>query len=1002
MNFSVNRSGGLFAAPSALAVLIAMTAAPAMAQTAAPGDTANLPATPAPDTAAPDAPQSPAATVPDSEIVVTGTRIRRPDYDSPSPIVSLGAQTIQQSGTTNLTDFLTGYPALIGSSTSGDNSGDRAGIGATGLNQLNLRNLGTNRSLTLVNGRRHVAGLAGDQSVDVNTIPNDLVERIEVLTGGTSAIYGADAVTGVVNFILKTDFEGLTARGQAGISAKGDTGQRLLTVTAGKNFADGRGNIALAYEYGMDDRLQTRDRSYLRGANRVGFYRNPNYVANTPGSYLFVPQTDIRYDGTSRRGGVDVNGDGYPEFDGDGSVWDPGITIPGGYAKGGSATSVADYGNDLRPEVERHVVNAIAHFDVSDKFKIFAEGKYANIRSFSLAQPSFDYYLFVPSDNPYIPASIRSAIDPEIGGVLVTRDNFDLGQRGENIRRETYRGVGGVRGDLSDSLSYELSYNYGRTNVTSRYVNDIYDDRFFAAIDAVRDPATGQITCRANIQPGWTPDQPFASGRDVTAPTTFAPGQCSPINLFGEGQSSQAGLDFIKVNTTDRSFVEQQVVNGFVSGDFRNMFSLPGGELGFVVGGEYRKERSGFTPDPLAAQGLTYTNALSPTIGQYSVKEGFAELNAPLLRNVRFAHQLEFGAAIRYSDYSTTGSTTTWQLNGQYAPVRDLRLRATYSSATRAPNINELFGGGSQTFEFFNDPCKPENLNLGEATRAANCKTILAAAGLNPAQVAAFDDTRSVNISGFQSGNPSLTPETAKTWTAGAVLEPRFLPGLSVSFDWYDIRLKNAINQVTAQQLSELCVDQADTNNVFCQSITRQTGTGLINGFTVRPQNVASFRTAGLDLNLNYRLSAGDLGVFNFKVIGNYLNKLEFVGTPGAPVTDSLQTTFAPKFQTTGDLTWVKGPLTLNYGVQWFDKTRRFSKNSLDGNPNYSAPEYVFYKDRWVHDIYASVDVAPNFSMYGGVNNVANEKPAYGSTTYPVDAIGRFFFVGARIKMPKF
>lgn len=940
-------------------------------------------------------------------IVVTGSRIRRPDFTSPNPVISLDAASMQQSGTTNLTDFLTGYPALAGSSTSGQNSGSGAGIGYTGLNLLNLRNLGTDRTLVLVDGRRHVSGVPGSQAIDINTIPTDLVERVEVLTGGASAIYGADGVSGVVNFILKKDFEGIAARVQAGISEHGDSGQRLGAITVGKNFADGRGNVALAYEFGEDDRLELRDRRDYRGARRVGFYRNPDYTPNTPGSYLYIPQNDVRYTDTARGGAVDVNEDFVSDFLGDGTPYDYGQAVPGGYQRGGNATSVADYGNDVRPSVRRHVVNAIGHFDVSDKVTLFAEGKYANIRSFSLAQPTFDYYLFLPQDNPFIPANVAAAIDPAVGGVLVNRDNFDFGQRGEDIERETIRTVFGARGDLSDALRYELSYVYGQTKVKSHYVNDIYDDRFLAAIDAVRDPATGNVTCRVNVDPTWAPYQPYSDygTRDIFNRTTFGVGECVPLNIFGEGVASSDALAFISRDTVDRSKIEQQVLSGVVSGDLRNFVSLPGGEIGFAVGGEYRREKSTFTPDPIAAQGLTFTNALAADSGKFSVKEVFGEVDLPLLADVPFAHALEVGGAIRYSDYSTIGSTTTWKLNGAYAPVRDVRFRGTYSKAVRAPNIGELFGGASQTFAFFDDPCITTNLDLGTSTRAANCAALLG--GLGVANPAAFDDPRTTNLSGTQGGNRNLREETATSWTVGAVVQPSFLPGLDISVDWYDITLKNAINTVDAQELAELCVDQPTLDNPFCSSITRQNGganAGLITGFTVQPQNVANFKTSGLELNVNYRFDAGEIGKFSLRAIANYLNELEFVGTPGADATDYLQSPdyTAPKYQANMDLTWNKGPFTLNYGLSWFDKQLRFNRLSVEGNPNYVAPEYKWIKERWVHDFYGSVDVSEQFQFYAGVNNMFGQKPDLGSAVRPVDVVGRFFYAGARVKLPSF
>lgn len=996
---------------TSLAGLAFAATSPAMAQATDPGT--GLSSSPTQDATAPQGDEAAQAgaqgrvgdTAPSgdtsgkNDIVVTGSRIRRPDFASPSPIVSLGSETIQESGTTNLTDFLSGYPALVGSSTAGQNAGDNAGIGSTGINLLNLRNLGTQRTLVLIDGRRQVAGVPGEQAVDINTIPNDLVEGIDVLTGGASAIYGADGVTGVVNFRLKQNFEGISARAQAGTSSHGDAGQRLLDLTVGTNFAGGRGNIAFAYEHGEEDRLQAKDRKRLREGNLQSFVPNPNDPNDDPNLPDYVPLRDIRYDASAPNGAIDTTFDGYPEFTGSGAVWDPGTYLGNGLTQGGSATSVASYGNDLLPQVHRDIFNFIGHYDVSDKLTLFAEGKYADVTSISYAQPTFDYYIFVPADNPYLPANVRAAIDPDIGGVLVNRDNFDLGQRGENIRRQTYRGVIGARGDISDSFHYELSYVYGKTKVRSRYLGDINNDRFFAAVDAVTDPATGQITCRANLDASWEPNQPYSS-RTATPVTTFSQGQCVPLNLFSTTQSAEA-INFITAPTTDYSSIEQQVISGSISGDFRQLFELPGGPIGFAIGGEYRQEKSSFNPDPIEQQGLTYTNVLSPTRGKFHVTEFFGELNAPIVKNRPFFHDLELGAAIRFSDYSTIGRTTTWKVDGMWAPVKDITFRGTYSVAIRAPNIGELFGGSSQTYEFFNDPCSTQNLNNGTSYRAANCRALLTGLG---ADASTFTDPRSVNIAGLQGGNANLQEEEAKTWTAGIVLAPSFLPGFTASFDWYNINLENAINTVDPQQLAELCVDQPSLDNQFCSSITRQNGgtnAGLITGFTVQPQNVAAFKTAGLDINLNYRLRTAKLGTFNLKLVGGYLDKLNFVGTPGADPTDERGTAYAPKYQATADLTWSLGKVTLNYGLSWFDKTLRASRLTVAGDPDYYAPEYLYYKARWQHDFYASVDVNQSFQLYGGVNNLFGQKPDVGSNSYPISSVGRYMFVGVRARMPR-
>lgn len=300
---------------------------PAFAQSATTRNASPVEATPSPSAVRGEKQPTVLAAEPASgneDIVVTGSRIRRPDFSTPNPVLSLGSAQLEESGTTNITDFLTGYPALQGSSGSSANSGDNAGIGGTGLNLLNLRNLGTDRTLVLVDGRRHVAGLDGSQAVDINSIPSDLIDRIDIVTGGASAIYGADGVSGVVNFVLKRNFSGITARAQAGISGQGDAGQRLLAVTAGTNFASGRGNVAIAIEHGEEDRLFSQDRSYLRGAGALTFVRNPNDPENL-GGYTGptsngipdrVPLRDIRYADSSRGGALDVNFDYFPDYQG--------------------------------------------------------------------------------------------------------------------------------------------------------------------------------------------------------------------------------------------------------------------------------------------------------------------------------------------------------------------------------------------------------------------------------------------------------------------------------------------------------------------------------------------------------------------------------------------------------------------------------------------------------------------------------------------------------------
>lgn len=1037
----------LTSSAAAIAMVVSVPAAAAAGAQAQPAPAAPQPSSQVEPTPTPtDETQQPSSTNLSSEnalkpaneaIVITGSRIRRPDFNTPNPMISIGADQVERSGSTNLTQFLTGFPALQGSSGSDLNSGNNAAIGYTGLNLLNLRNLGVQRTLVLVDGRRHVAAIPGSQAVDINTIPQDLVERVDIQTGGASAVYGADGVSGVVNFVMKKDFEGVTIRGQNGISQEGDAGQRLIAVTAGHNFMDGRANLSFAFEHGEEDRLNHNDRSFLAGAKRVSFFENPNDPENLSGYDGpanngipdYVPLNNVRYFDTARQGGIDVDFDGFPDYfvgatgelvpfigcstsapDNCGGKFGGATFVPPFEMQGGNGTLVNDYNADLLPKIRRNIFNVLGHFDVSPALSLFAEGKYARTKSFTFSQPTWDYYLLLQADNPYITPAIRAVMDYPDFGLLLNRDDFDFGQRGEDITRQTWRGVFGARGDVGSHANYEVSFDYGKTKSVNHYLNDILSDRFYAAIDAVIDPATGQPTCRVNLDPTWTPYQPYAYVKTILPPTTFQPGQCVPLNLFGEGAPSQAALDFITADTTDRSTITQKVLSGSFSGDLGALFQFPGGgDLGYALGAEYRKETSSFIADPLAQQGLTFGNQLNNDHGSFDVKEVFGELRAPILTHQSFADRLEVGAAGRFSKYSTIGSTFAWKVDGSYAPVRDFQVNGTYSKAVRAPNISELFAGQSQTFQFLlPDPCNFNQQQLGSSFRQQNCVTLLTALGADPAT---YEDNRPVNLSGTVEGNPDLSEETAKTLTFGAQLQPRFVPGLTARVDWYDIKLKNAINTASLQQLAALCVDQPSLDNAFCPLITRSQGdhpeinadAGNVIDYTLQPFNVAQFRTSGLDVNLNYRRNTS-IGLFNFNLIGNYLKRLEFIATPGADVTEErLDAAYrAPKYTAKGDLTWSKGNLTLNYGLLYWSRTLRFSPQTYIDQPDIVDSKYKWLKAHWEHSIYAKLTVNEKFDVYGGVNNLWNQKPDIGTQLYPVDSVGRFFYFGARVNLKPF
>jgi iron complex outermembrane recepter protein len=958
-----------------------------------------------------------AAETDESEIVVTGSRISRPELAVANPIVAITAAAIEATGKSNLTDVLLRNPALsasIGGSLSG---GANANFGEVGANLLELRNLGVERTLVLVNGKRHVAGLPNTAAVDINSIPQDLVEKVDVLTGGASAVYGADGVSGVVNFILKRNFQGLIARAQTGISGHGDAGTQSASITAGVNFADERGNVAFNYEFNNAERLSSFARSFSGDPlNNFALLRNRSDFPDT----LSVPDrilyNNLSWADSAPDGAIDIDLDGIPDFTGSGLVYDRGNPIPssGGRAQGGSNTPTAGYFGDLVPATRKHSFNLLSSFELSTALRLSVEAKHVRTKAFSVGQPSFDFFTFLAPDNAYLLDRFGPGVAP--GGALLSRDNFDLGIRGESVKRETTRFVVSAEGDISENAKYEVSYVNGRTKARNTQTSNLIGDRYYAALDAVRDPASGQIVCRSTLDPLSNID-PNNYNRPASTFTTGAISSCRPLNFLGNGVASPESLAFVLADNTNTARVGQQVVSGSVSGDFDSLFKLPGGSLGFAIGGEYRRETSLSTPDVLIQNGSLRDFSAQPVSGgKFDVKEVFAELNAPLLSKVPFAELLSFSAAIRLSDYSTVGKTTTWKFDGIYAPIPDIRFRGTYSQAVRAPNIGELFLPSSGTFDFVTDPCDATRVNDGTSFRVANCSTILSGLGLSAAQIAAFspstDAQNTTSRAGTTGGNPLIKEETAKTWTAGVVLQPRFLRGFTATFDWYDIRIKGAVNTPTATELAELCVDQPTVVNVFCSNIFRAQGTGFVLGdandiqrrigFNVRPQNVANFKTSGADFGLTYATrESAKLGRLTFDLRGGYLKKISFVPSIGADPRDDTTKRYNPKWRGSLALDWKLGPFQANYGFTYFSKTRRFTKEQLLANPDLSDPKYFYYKALQEHDLRVSYEIGDRFQLFAGVNNLLDAKPDFDQLSYPSSGVGRFFYTGAKIKLDR-
>lgn len=972
------------------------------------------------------------------EIVVTGSRITRTEGQTVAPVLTLDAERFQRSGKTNVEDFVSEFPALVGSSGSFDTNESGA---LTGVNFLNLRNLGTNRTLVLVNGRRHVgADATGEPSVDTNSIPTALIERVDVTTGGASAIYGADGVSGVVNFILKQDFEGLAVRGQAGMSDKADAADYFSAVTWGKNFADGRGNITASFEYRKTESLKLNQRSFG--------LKDPTFLTNNPlefdqedlpGVPDQVISRDLRFVFTAPSGRFDIFGfDTVAGADlefGDlilnnrGEPFDEGTFVDGFLALGGDGTPVNFFTEEFFPKTNAYSFNQTARYDFSDKVRAFSEFKYTRTNARNPGEPSFTSYLTLGLDNPFIPQQFLDALstieDPFIN---LARDDIEL-RPVEDNRRETFRGVGGFRGDLTDWLNYEVSFNRGVTKVKAKLDNLRREDRYFAAIDAVIDPDTGQPTCRSNLDPtAVPPNDPVVSSYNPDvfgdpANSTFTPGPnsgCIAFNPFVAGldnpEVNAAAIDFITgsgVPVIDKGKVTQTVLSGFFSGDSSGLgLELPAGPVDFVLGGEYRKEK---TLNDVAAlrnnpNALTFFAVEQDIKSSFDVGEVFTEISVPIFEDLGpLMKSLRLDGAYRFSDYSTIGSTHTYSFGGNWALDDSVTVRGSYARSVRAPNLAELFSPDNEAFFGPEDPCNANNLDAQTANTIANCATALSALGIDPTT---FIPSSAVNRSGVIGGNPDLKEETSKTWTIGLVLEPEFLPGFVATFDAWRIRLADGVLFPDPDEIVEQCFDAPSLDNQFCDLFTRDAG-GIIEDLRQTPVNVSSVLTSGFDFSVRYdhdlgadagflsRMLDGDAGSLSFNLSGSHLRKLVTQATL-APIrvdeagqVDTLLGGRAPEWVLNLDVTWNRGPLAVNYGINYQSGLDLFDKDDLERDPDIS--EFLRTRRLIQHDVQIDYDVSDRLAVYAGINNIADRKPDPTFLNTPVGATGRFLYVGLEL-----
>lgn len=772
---------------SAIALTAAMLwSAPAFAQEEAIGDAEDPVAAPV-------------------EITVTGSRIQRDGYRAPTPLTVLNAEDIEKSAPANIADYVNDIPSLVGSTTPA-NSNLNISAGTAGINALNLRALGSARTLVLLDGQRSVGSTLGGL-VDVNTFPQGLIKSVEIVTGGASAAYGSDAVSGVVNFILDKEYSGIKGTAEYGISSYGDAPNYRASLTAGAAFADDRGHLLLSGEIAIKEGLHGVPRDW----NQRGWYmiNNPAYAVGNgqperivaSGAGLSLATRGGIITNTAFRGTVFGQGGALSQFN-YGTVRDPWM-IGGDW----ESTQVNSF-QSLDPQENRKSAFGRLSFAVSDGLTLFAQASYARSKNLGwLGVQLNQANVTIRADNAFIPQPLRTQLATAgITQFTLGTTNADLPIRKNDTERELQRYVVGANGAFNlfgSSARWDLYYQKGISR-TREMARDITNNaRLALAQDAVFAPAgnalnvpAGTIVCRSSL----------------TSPTNG----CVPLNRLGIGVASQAALDYVLGNPYRNQKFEQDVFAANLSFD---AFSLPAGPVSIAIGGEHRREKVSGEVAPEFRSGWFVGNFL-PSFGSYDVTEGYVELLVPVMEG------LDLNGAVRGTEYSTSGFVTTWKAGITFEPIPDVRFRATRSRDIRAPNLGELYTAGSTRINVLIDPTQ---------------------------------NNASVQFAGTTRGNPLLFPERADQWGAGIVLRPRFIPGFALSADYYDIKIEDAIGSVAAQTIVERC---AEGVQAFCTAVVRGPN-AFGNNLQVfeSPFNFASQHAQGIDFESSYRVAvgAGDL-----------------------------------------------------------------------------------------------------------------------------------------------
>ena len=931
-------------------------------------------------------------------IEVTGSRISKPKLSQPAPIVTISAADISKAGTPDLGSILAELPAIGSTDTLIGNNDSNADAG---VSSADLRRLGSSRTLVLVNGKRHVAGAPGSSQVDLSTIPAALIERVEVITGGASAIYGSDAVSGVVNVILKDDFDGLQLNASVGNSTEGvGSKSTSVSILAGTEIAGGRGNMTFFVGKDHISEVMAND---IRQTDNWSTVDNPLSEGEEDG----IPDRLTKPRGYSER--ISENGVLNP-FGAAGTI----VT----FADNGSPELMPDrefsnsfaFGNfpdgceycfkgqdyeNVLPDLEKTTVASTLNFNITDNHAFYSDFKFVRSEIRQQFQPSFRFgnVSINVEDNPYLDETLRqSYLDDGVTSVGMSKFFGELGNRSADNKRELFRFVGGLEGyfTLSDTdFAYDVYYVYGQTDNRRKTLNDLIPDNLVAALDAVIDPNTGEIACRSQV--------PSLQGDGYADPASVNGSECTPYNAFGYNQASAAAKDWVSADVTRTDKITQELIGGNVTFDTAEFFELQGGAIGFAAGFEYREETSETSTDEFTKAGFL-TNAATPdSFGEFDVTEGFIEVSLPVLANLSFAKELTLDAAYRTADYFHAGNADAWKVGILYRPFDDIRLRGTYGQAVRAPNITEAFDPQSPGFGRVSDPCDADNIN-DNPNRVANCAALGIPSG--------FEANDNVSIDTISGGNPDLESETSTSLTAGIVWTPSFIENFSMTVDYYDIEIEDAISFIATQSIADNCVDAAGgLDNSFCSQIDRDPNSFDIDLVRSGYLNAAATTTRGIEADFDYAMNLADYdltGDLNLNLFVNHLLELEDFEFQNRPDKVNVENGEVgdPEWQARFSATYAINDLIVSWSTRYTDRSAR-----IDLSPEGDIPEDLdpaFVGSIVTHDISASYQLLDNTKVDLGIRNLTDKLPpayisASGANEAIYDVIGRRFFANLSI-----